>query len=367
MSSFALPLRPGVSSVGHEPDLILLSAVPHVVLGADVVEGGDVRGDLALTARMAPARNERTTAVRAVRRRSALAATYRESASMRIMVVASQKGGGGKTAVTCQQAYYLAELGAPTLLLDLDAQMNATHCMVRGGVAVVAGFSSTQVFEGQWSALPEGDLVLVPADQELGGLERQPQRHNDFVNALAAFLREVAPRFAVCLIDTHPSPDVRYVAALATADLVLSPIVLTQEALEGVGMFLHHPRHGYLRIKQRLNPRLELIGLLPNMVEATLFQRANLRQLVERHPGLLIPVRRGEVAGHALIPTRTAIAEAQAAGVPLWRLRQAAPAGAVEGAAGGMGAMPLRSAARDAWREIRPSFEAIARRLGVGG
>ncbi|OFA00201.1 chromosome partitioning protein ParA [Duganella sp. HH101] len=282
---------------------------------------------------------------------------------MKVMVVASQKGGGGKTATTCQLAYYLLDLTVPTLLLDLDMQMNATRCMLRGRVAAVARFSTTQVFEGHRSALPAGDLVLVPADQGLGELERQPQRHNDFVNALQAFLQEVAPRFRVCLIDTHPSPDVRYVAALATADLVLSPIVLTQEALEGVGAFLHHPRHGYLRIRERLNPRLELVGLLPNMVEATPFQRANLRQLVEQHPGLLIPVQRGEVAGYALIPTRTAIAEAQAAGVPLWQLRQAAPAGAAKAA----GAMPLRSAARDAWREIRPSFEAIARRLGVGG
>ncbi|NVD69576.1 ParA family protein [Duganella sp. BJB1802] len=280
---------------------------------------------------------------------------------MKIMVEASQKGGGGKTTVTCQLAYYMPELAAPTLLLDLDPQMNATRCMLRGGVAAVAAFSTTQVFEGRWSALPPGDLVLVPADQGLGGLERQPQRHNDFVNALQAFLREAAPRFRVCLIDTHPCPDVRYVAALATADLVLSPIVLTQEALEGVGMFLHHPRHGYLRIRQRLNPRLELLGLLPNLVEATPFQRANLRQLVEQHPGLLIPVRRGELDGYALIPTRTAIAEAQAAGVPLWKLRQAAPAGSPD-----LGARPLRSAARDAWRELRPSFEAIARRLGVG-
>jgi chromosome partitioning protein len=250
---------------------------------------------------------------------------------------------------------------APTLLLEFDHQLNATRCIRSSGRAAVAGFTMLDVFEGRWSALPPGEFVMVPGDPGLSALERQPERHNQFVNALQGFLAEVGARFAVCLIDTNPSPDVRYAAALATADYLLSPVQLNQEAIDGIGALLHHGRYGYYKIRQMLNPKLELIGILPNLVEATPFQRANLRQLVLKYPGLLIPVRRGEVDGFAFIPTRTAVAEAQAAGVPLWLLRQAVP----EHLQGQVApsAMPLRSAARDAWRDIRPSFEAIVAQL----
>ncbi|NVM77469.1 chromosome partitioning protein [Duganella sp. SG902] len=283
---------------------------------------------------------------------------------MVVLAVANQKGGVGKTFVVCQLGFYLAARPLPTLVLELDHQMNATRSLRRGGRAVLAGFTTLDVLEGRAGALPEGELVLVPANPGLAALERQPRRHNDYVNALQAFLTGVGPRFAACLIDTHPSPDVRYAAALAVADYLLSPVQLNQEAIDGIAALLQHERYGYHKLRQLLNPKLELIGILPNLVEPTPFQRANLRQLVLHHPGLLIPARRAGVSGYAYIPTRTAVAEAQAAGVPLWQLRQAVPpalAGQVAPEA-----MPLRSAARDAWREIQPSFAAIAARMGLG-
>lgn len=283
---------------------------------------------------------------------------------MLVAAVANQKGGVGKTFVCCQLAFYLAARSLPTLLLELDHQLNATRSLRRGGRAVIADFSTLDVLEGRAGTLPVGDLVLVPADPGLSGLERQPQRHNALVAALQAFLQDASTHFAVCLLDTHPSPDVRYAAALAVADYLLSPVQLNQEAIDGIAALLHHGRYGFHKIQQLLNPKLELIGILPNLVEPTPFQRANLRQLILQHPGLLIPTQRDAVQGYAYIPTRTAVAEAQAAGVPLWQLRQAVPpalAGQVAPEA-----MPLRSAAKDAWREIRPAFEAIAARMGLG-
>lgn len=274
---------------------------------------------------------------------------------MKTVAVATQKGGVGKTFVSCQLGFRLAGLAAPTLLLDLDQQLNASDSMARGGLVACAPFTMLEVFEGRAGELPPGQLVMVPGHPDLAAMERQPQRHNAFVNALQRFLAEVSGRFRVCVMDTNPSPDVRYAAALATADFLLAPVQLNQEAIDGIATLLHHGRFGYHKIRQVLNPRLELIGILPNLVEGTPFQRANLQQLVLQHPGLLIPVPRGDVMGYAYIPTRTAVAEAQAAGVPLWQLRQR-PAGPQPAG----GALPLRSAARDAWREIKPSFDAIA-------
>jgi chromosome partitioning protein len=277
---------------------------------------------------------------------------------MKTVAVATQKGGVGKTFVCCQLGFHLPTLAAPTLLLDLDQQLNASDSLARGGLVALAEFTMMDVFEGRARELPPGQLVMVPGHPSLADMERQPERHNAFVNALQRFLTEVSGRFKICVMDTNPSPDVRYAAALATADFLLAPVQLNQEAIDGVATLLRHRRYGYDRIRQVLNPRLELIGILPNLVEGTPFQRANLQQLVINHPGLLIPVQRGDAMGYAYIPTRTAVAEAQAAGVPLWQLRQRPPA-----AQDRAGPMPVRSAARDAWREIKPSLDAIAARL----
>ncbi len=283
---------------------------------------------------------------------------------MRTLVLANQKGGVGKSFVATQLAFYLADRGARVLHLDFDHQGNSSQPLVRSGRARVASFYASDLLSGAVPDLPEGGLVVVPGDTVLSTLERQPERHNAYVNRLGDFIEEVAPRFDVCIIDTNPNPDIRYAAALIIADFVVSPVQLNQEAIGGIGALLNHPRYGFDKIKAVLNPRLELIGILPNLVEATPFQRSNFAALAARHSHLLIRIS-GMALGFAFIPTRTAIAEAQAAAMPVWLLRQAVPA-QQQGVADPM-SMPVRTSARDAWREIRPVFEEIERRLGLGG
>jgi chromosome partitioning protein len=153
------------------------------------------------------------------------------------------------------------------------------------------------------------------------------------------FLAGMGGRFDVCVIDTSPYPDVRYLAALAATDFVLSPLQLNQEAIDGVGLLLNHPEVGLRRIKVALNPNLRFIGLLPVMIEATPFQKANLIEIVQRYSSLLISLSDapGDVAR---IWKRSAVAEAQAAGEQLWEMK--------------------KTAARDAWKEIEPCLTKIA-------
>ena len=81
--------------------------------------------------------------------------------------------------------------------------------------------------------------------------------------------------------DRHqPNPDVRLIAALASADFVLLPIQLDQQAMNGVHGLLNHDRVGVREIRAVLNPNLQLIGLLPTMVEPTLFQKANFVKMI---------------------------------------------------------------------------------------
>ena len=284
---------------------------------------------------------------------------------MKTLLLANRKGGVGKSALACQLAFYFAQQRWRVLLLDFDHQCNASACLGKSRLVTVGEQTAAQLLSEAAIELPAGEFVLVPGSEALGELERQPERHNAAVNALLRFLDTAAPRFDVCVIDTNPNPDIRYGAAMIAADFLLSPIELNQEAVDGIAGLLRQGRYGYHRVKAALNPRLELIGVLPNLVEPTQYQRANLQQLVTSFASLLIPVLRQGQRGYAYIPTRTAIAEAQSAGVPLWLLRQAVPAhlqGKID-----TGSMPLRSAARDAWHEVRPTFEEIARRMGLGG
>jgi len=259
---------------------------------------------------------------------------------MKTLVLANQKGGVGKSAVATLLAHYLRQQGQRVLAIDLDHQGNLSQPLRLSRRATLAAFGADRLFTDAPAALPAADFVLIAGDPQLLWLERQPDKHNAFATNLHRFLPAAASRFDVCVIDTNPNPDIRVIAALVSADFVLSPIQLNQEALDGVGGLLNHERVGVRRIKAVLNPKLRLVGLLPVMVEPTPFQRANFVQIVEQYHPLLIRV--GDGPGRfASIPRRSAIAEAQAHGEVLWEMK--------------------KTAARDAWREIEPSLRTISR------
>lgn len=258
---------------------------------------------------------------------------------MKTLVLCNQKGGVGKSAVATLLAHHLVQRGQRVLAIDLDHQGNLSKPLRLSGRAAVAPFSAEALLTGPTPALPQAPLVLVPGDRALLGLERQPERHTPFARQLRAFLAQVDGAFDACVIDTNPNLDIRVIAALASCDFVLSPIQLNQEAMDGVSALLNHERVGLRKIRAVLNPKLSLIGLLPTMVEATPFQRANFLQVVQKYHPLMIRI--GEWPGQfASMPRRSCIAEAQAAGEPLWELK--------------------KTAARDAWREIEPSLTRIA-------
>lgn len=261
---------------------------------------------------------------------------------MKTLVLANQKGGVGKSAVATLLAHYLAQHGQRVLAIDLDHQGNFSKPLRLSGRAISAPITADLLLTTAVTTMPQGQLVLVPSDRALLGLERQPTLHTPFARNLRAFLLAVDRHFDVCIVDTNPNPDIRVIAALASADFVLSPIQLNQEAMDGVSGLLNHERVGVRKIKAVLNPKLQLIGLLPTLVEPTPFQKANFVQIIEQYRGLLIPVgaRPGEFA---YLPRRSAIAEAQAHGDVLWEMK--------------------KTAARDAYKEIEPSLARLAATL----
>jgi chromosome partitioning protein len=257
---------------------------------------------------------------------------------MKTLVLANHKGGVGKSAVATLLAQSFAVRGHRVLAIDLDHQGNFSKPLRLCKRLTVAPLTSDMLMTTAVSALQPGVSVLVQSSPDLIGLERQPALHTPFARNLRKFLVAMNARFDVCVVDTNPNPDIRMIAALASADFVLAPIQLTQEAMDGITALLNHDRVGLRKIKAVLNPKLHFIGLLPTMVEATPFQKANLVQVVEHYRSLLIPLsdRLGDIAS---FPKRTAISEAQAAGALLWEVK--------------------KTAARDAWKEIEPSVARI--------
>ena len=258
---------------------------------------------------------------------------------MKTLVLCNQKGGVGKSAVATLLAHHLAHRGRRVLAIDLDDQGNFTKPLRLSGRATPSAFASDALMTGTAPALPDRPFVLVSGDRTLLGLERQPAMHTPFARNFRAFLAAVNDAFDVCVVDTNPNPDIRVIAALASADFVLSPIQLNQEAMDGVSGLLNHDRVGLRKIKAVLNSKLSLIGLLPTLVEPTPFQKANFLQVVQQYHPLMIRIGNGPGA-FASIPRRSCIAEAQAAGEVLWEMK--------------------KTAARDAWREIEPSLTRIA-------
>jgi chromosome partitioning protein len=212
---------------------------------------------------------------------------------MKTLVLANQKGGVGKSAIACQLGYFLSDvLKKRVLIIDLDHQGNSTKNIRTSQLAHVSAISSSRLLTDSVTTIEDAPFVLIPSDAELLKMERRVDSHNLFATHLQAFLRSMHDRFDVAIIDTNPNPDIRVIASLVVSDFVLSPIQLNQEAVDGIVAL----RAQVLKIQSTLNPSLTLIGLLPNLVDPTPFQKHNMKQLCESFASLMIRLDSGQMA-----------------------------------------------------------------------
>ena len=263
---------------------------------------------------------------------------------MKTLVFANQKGGVGKSAIAAQLAHYSAKRGLRVLFIDLDHQCNASKSLIHSGLTSVVTENTSAFLDQNSFAIPDGDFVVMGGDHGLKLIEKQPDKHGAFVNNLHQFIANQAQRFDLCIIDTNPNPEIRYGSALIVANFIVSPVQLNQEALDGISALINDPQYGLNNIQATLNPSLELIGILPNLVEPTPFQKSNFAQLAASFSHLLIKTGI-DAKPFAFIPKRTAIAEAMAANKPLYDLP--------------------KTSARDAWQEIKPFFDVILSRMNL--
>jgi chromosome partitioning protein len=193
----------------------------------------------------------------------------------RIIVFTNQKGGVGKTTTAVNLAAYLADRGRSVLLVDMDPQANATSavgCRAAGEDGVYAALIGSRGLEDTIVATSSNNLSLIPSSTALAGAEVElvPLLQREF--RLKRALDTVRDRYEYILIDCPPSLGLLTINALVAADEVIIPVQCEYLALEGLG----HLARTLELVRQNLNPRLRLRGLVMTMYDA----RTNLAQQV---------------------------------------------------------------------------------------
>jgi chromosome partitioning protein len=233
------------------------------------------------------------------------------SVPTKVLAVANQKGGVGKTTTAVNLAACLAAAGQRVLLFDLDPQANATSGV---GVEKVAGASAYQVLLGEGSLLDKikptafERLEVIPSEVDLCAADLELARLEQHLLRVAQSLQPVrdSGRFDVVLLDCPPSLGILSLNAFAACDGILVPLQCEYYALEGISMMNHVLDQ--LRAAG-VNPRLNVFGVVMTMFDG----RTKLsNEVVEEVRKLL-----GGKVFETVIPRTTRLAEAPSFGKPI--------------------------------------------------
>jgi chromosome partitioning protein len=235
-----------------------------------------------------------------------------KSSKPRVLVVANQKGGVGKTTTAINLGTALAAIGEPTLVLDLDPQGNAstglgiarserrltTYDVLMGEAKIAEAVMPTRI----------PGLSIVPSTVDLSGAELElidlNRRNHILKDALTEYSVYGGNAFSYVLIDCPPSLTLLTVNAMVAADAVIVPLQCEFFALEGLSQLLKTID----LVKVNLNPGLEIQGIVLTMFD----KRNKLSDQVAAD----VRANMGEKVYRTMIPRNVRISEAPSHGLP---------------------------------------------------
>jgi chromosome partitioning protein len=226
-----------------------------------------------------------------------------------VYATVNQKGGVGKTTTAVNLSTYLATFGKNVLLIDMDAQGNATSGM---------GINRDQIEECVYDVLIEGTplanvikdttisgLKIAPSTPRLAGAEVELVPENLREHRLKRAIDSVRDNYDFVIIDCPPSLSLLTVNALVASDEVIIPIQCEYYALEGLSQLMKTIE----LVKQELNPGLKLRGIVLTMYDSRTILSEQVADETKKHFGKKV--------FHSVIPRNVRLAEAPSYGQPI--------------------------------------------------